>query len=286
MKKRDIYAVILAGGSGTRFWPQSRRLLPKQFLPIVGPKTLFEMTCQRILKKVYPENIFILTNKDHKKITQSQIKAFGIPFANVLCEPVGKNTAPAIAWAAGWLHKKNPRSVMMVLPSDHYIRYTNNYLKVLQQALELAQLEHLVTLGVVPTRPDTGYGYLKVATIKPSKKQVLHVEKFTEKPGLSMAKRFLKSKKYLWNSGMFFWKTATVLEEYKQKLPSIYKALSAGIRQRDITRKWKGLPAISVDYGILEKSQNVVAVPAQSIGWSDLGSWESLYDQLVKDNSG
>ncbi|MCD4780625.1 MAG: mannose-1-phosphate guanylyltransferase [Candidatus Omnitrophica bacterium] len=284
--KKDIYAVILAGGAGTRFWPKSRQQFPKQFLPIIGNKTLLEMTCERILKKVLPGNVYIVTNKDYRALIQKQIISYKIPAKNVLYEPVGKNTAPAIAWIAGYLNKMNPDALMMVLPSDHYIRETRAYLKIMQQAIDLAQKDYLVTLGIVPTRPDTGYGYLKVKSTSPSKNQVLKVEKFTEKPTLPVAKRFLRAKKYLWNSGMFIWKAAVILDEFERHLPRLHWALSKGVSQRGISRKWKGLPGVSIDYGILEKAKNVVAVPALKIGWSDLGSWESLYDQLPKDRQG
>ncbi len=288
--KNNLYAVILAGGSGTRFWPLSRRANPKQFLNVTGQGTLLAETLKRIQPLVSGQNIMIVTGALYRKEIARQIIPFGIPKANVLLEPQGKNTAPAILWAATRIHQLNPDAVIAVLPADHLILNPKNFLNVLQQAVKLAQENYLVTLGIVPTRPETGYGYLE--TVKQG--GVLKVKRFTEKPSLLKAKQFIKNKNYFcsknknyfWNSGMFIWKTAVILEEFRKYLPEVHQILGKDYRQKSIKKVWASLPSISIDYGILEKAKNVVAVAARDIGWSDLGSWESLMVVLPKDKNG
>ena len=279
---KDFYAVILAGGSGTRFWPMSRKIKPKQFLEITGRGTLLEETLKRISSKILHKNIFIVTNNLYKKAIEQHARQFKIPNDNILFEPEGKNTAPAICWAANHIHRMNMKAVTAVFPSDHLILNEKKFSDVLAKAFRLAQKNYLVTLGIVPTRPETGFGYLKTV----SAKGILQVDKFTEKPSLAQAKKFVKSKNNLWNSGMFIWKASVILHEFKSFLPSIYRSLSKATHQKHIQEIWKKLPSVSVDYGILEKSRKVVALPAEDIGWSDLGSWESLTDVLPKDNEG
>ena len=278
------YAVILAGGSGTRFWPMSRRNKPKQFLNVLGKRTLLGETIKRIKAMIGAKHIYIVAHAQFKRDIAKEAKAFGIPLKNILSEPQGKNTAPAIGWAASVIYRKNPQAVLAVLPSDHLILKPAKYFKVLKEACRLAQENFLVTLGIIPTRPETGYGYLKIKNVKHRGRSISLVEKFTEKPSLKTAQQFLKSRNYLWNSGMFVWKVSVILEEFRKHLPSIYQALSK-TDQRSMNRIWKKLPSISVDYGILEKSKRVAAVGAEDIGWSDLGSFESLYEALGKDKN-
>jgi len=291
-KNKNLYAVILAGGSGTRFWPVSRKSNPKQFLNITGKGTLFQETLARIKPKINSANIFIVTNMAYRRAIERQIARFKIPKANILLEPEGKNTAPAICWAAARIHKINPDAVMAVLPSDHLIVKPGKFLKTLGEAVRLAKNDYLVTLGIVPTRPETGYGYLKTKKVNVKGRRIIKVERFTEKPSLTKAKQFVRQKRYFWNSGMFVWRSAVVLEAFKRHLPNIYKGL-VGTHLRPapsgkdyIKRIWGKLPNISVDYGILEKARNVSAVPASGIGWSDLGSWESLTEVLAGDKDG
>ena len=279
MNTKNLYAVILAGGSGTRFWPMSRRANPKQFLQIADNETLFEKTLKRLETHVKAKNIFIVTGQTFVKPITKQIRSFNIPFKNVLLEPQGKNTAPAICWAATKIHETNPQAVMMVLPSDHLILNEKKFWQCLDRAVSLAERKYLVTLGIVPTRAETGYGYLK--TVKEGK--IVRVKKFTEKPSLVKAQEFIKTKKYLWNSGMFIWKTSQILKEFERHLPKVCDPLMKGLKVETV---WQRFPSISVDYAILEKANNVVTVPASNIGWSDLGSWESLADILSKDKNG
>lgn len=282
---KNLYAVILAGGAGTRFWPLSRESNPKQFLNITGNGTLLQETLARIRPKVSGSHVFVVANAAYGKIVKRQVAPFRIPKANILLEPEGKNTAPAVCWAAAQIQNINPRAVMAVLPSDHLILKREKFLKILGEAVRLAEDNYLVTLGVVPARPETGYGYLKTVKVRVKGKQILRVEKFTEKPSLSKARRFVRQGNYLWNSGMFVWKSSVILGEFRRHLPEVYNML-VGTGRDYIKKVWPRLPAVSVDYGILEKAGNVAAVPASGIGWSDLGSWESLAEALAKDKGG
>ena len=279
---KNLHAVILAGGSGTRFWPVSRQDRPKQFLTLVGKESLLRQTIRRVAPKVLAENVWIVVNRRYQKEIKRHASGLGIRAAQILWEPKGKNTAPAILWAAARVHARDPRAVMAVLPSDHLIQNARAFLNALDKAVRLARQDQLVTFGIVPTRPETGYGYLK------TKKAggILRVERFIEKPDLARAKDFVARKSFLWNSGMFVWKTKTILEAFRKYLPSVYASLREPIGARgNMLKAWLKLPAISIDYGILEKADNVAAVAAD-IGWSDLGSWESLAGILPKDKSG
>ena len=284
LKKENLYAIILAGGAGTRFWPMSRAKMPKQFLNIIGPKTFLQMTLARIQSKISPKNIFIVTSAMYARQIKSQIAAFKIPSSNILFEPEGKNTAPAICWATAHIHKINPRAIEVILPSDHLIKDEKKFLKILDQGFHWASRQYLVTLGIVPLRPETGYGYLKTEKIKSVPGGIFAVKKFTEKPSLLKAKQFLRSKNYLWNSGMFVWESRTILEEFKKYLPSMYQSLSTAPGGLRLKKIWKNVQSISIDYGILEKAHHVVAIPAD-IGWSDLGSWEALKEILPSDQN-
>ena len=279
MIKNNLYAVILAGGSGTRFWPLSRSAMPKQFLPLMGGHSLFEKTLERIKSEVKPDHIYIVGNLNLREPIARQTARFHIPKANVLLEPSGKNTAPAIAWASFLIGQRNPDAVMAVLPSDHLIEHSQAFLKILHQAFHLAVQNYLVTLGIAPTRPETGFGYLKTKRVG----QVFCVEQFVEKPDRKRAQKYLKAKNFYWNSGMFVWKARVILEELEQHLPAVYHAFYV---PSAVSKVWEKLPSISIDYGVMEKSKRVVCVPARNIGWSDLGSWESLYESSPKNTDG
>ena len=285
-KNKNVYAVILAGGTGTRFWPFSRKSNPKQFLNITGKGSLLQETLARIWPKISGSRIFIVTNASYCKQIEGQVSRFHIPKANILLEPKGKNTAPAICWAAARIYKIDPDAVMAVLPSDHLIANRQKFSKVLEDAIALAQKNYLVTLGILPTRPETGYGYLQTAKKKIDGKSIVVVKQFKEKPSLAKAKQFIKRKNYFWNSGMFVWKSSVILQEFKKYLPSVYRLVGEKVGPAHIKKVWHRLPNISIDYGVLEKAKNVVAVPAPGIDWSDLGSWESLTEVLDKDKKG
>lgn len=276
--EKNLYAVILAGGSGTRFWPLSRTDKPKQFLDIIGDKTLFELSLKRINSIVPAENIFVVTNKKHKGYVLKLGKQFNISAKNVLCEPSGKNTAPAICFASSMIKRINADALIGVFPSDHLIQNQKDFAVSLKNAFCLAAKEYLVLFGITPSRPETGYGYLKVSRKK--KEDILFVDKFTEKPDFATAKKFVSAKNYLWNSGMFVWSARTIMEEFDKYLPQVSNFFLKNDTLKKVELNWKNLPNISIDYGILEKSSKVAAIEAKNIGWSDLGSWESLYDVL------
>ena len=280
--KTNVYAVILAGGSGTRFWPLSRKSRPKQFLNITGNRSLLQETLRRVKTKIKAKNILIVTGAKHAKEIKRQVKPFRIPSSNLLFEPQGKNTAPAVGWAASHINKRDAKATMIVLPADHLILKQKAFWAALQKAMRLAQEGALVTLGIVPTRPETGYGYLKTRKISKKGKKFFKVEQFIEKPDLKKAVAFLKSGKYLWNSGMFIWRVDSILKEYKKRQPKIFNILASG----RIKQRWGQMPNISVDYGILERAKDIAAVSGQDIGWSDLGSWESVHQVLGKDKKG
>jgi mannose-1-phosphate guanylyltransferase len=285
MKQKDVYAVLLVGGSGTRFWPQSRQKMPKQFLSMMGNDSLFQKTLQRIVPLVSPDHVYIVANRQYKKIIFDQMAAFKVPRSQVLFEPEAKNTAPAVGWVSAVIHKRDPEATLVVLPSDHLILKQKKYSQVLKKAIRLARQDCLVTLGIVPTRPETGYGYLRTKEVTVKGRKQIKVLDFVEKPDLARAKRYIKKKNYFWNSGMFVWRTDVILKEFQQYLPRIYRYLHDGPSQKQIGSRWKKIQGISVDYGILEHSRKVMAVKAQGIGWSDLGSWESMADLWKKDKN-
>jgi len=287
-RDKSLHAVILAGGSGTRFWPLSRQARPKQFLNLTGKGSLLQQTLKRVADKVSKQNIWIVANHRYKKEIKRQAAGFGLRAGQMLWEPKGKNTAPAVLWAAAKIHAQNPGAIMSVFPSDHLIVNRAKFSQLLNQAIVLAKRDYLVTFGIVPTRPETGYGYLKTK----KDKGILRVEKFIEKPGRLKAKQLIRCKENLWNSGMFLWRCNVILQEFRKYLPGVYDLLvGTGLNpvstgQAYIEKIWKKLPNISIDYGILEKSKNVAAVAAKEIGWSDVGSWEALAEILPKDKKG
>lgn len=282
MKNR--YLLIMAGGVGSRFWPLSRREKSKQFLDILGTgETLIQMTYRRFRDICPPENIYVVTNEDSSDIVVSQL---GIDPDQVLAEPLRRNTAPCIAYGIFRIMSENPDAVIAVAPSDHLITREDEFRKVMDEAYRFAS-EHdaLLTLGIRPDRPETGYGYIQANTMQPvSGYADLHkVKAFTEKPELAMAKLFLESGDFYWNSGIFIWRAATILESYNRHLPDIFHTFNEGkdlfstSAEKDfITRAYAQCSSISVDYGIMEKADNVFVI-CTDLGWSDLGTWSSLY---------
>lgn len=271
-------ALIMAGGRGERFWPRSRQNMPKQFLSLTDDgKTMIQLTVERILPLVAMEDIFIVTNRSYKDLVRSQLPE--LPEANILCEPVGKNTAPCIGLGAVHMAKRYGDAVMMVLPSDHLIKYTSLFLNTLSDACEVAeQGENLVTLGIAPDSPETGYGYIKFQP-ETTLGRAFSVEKFVEKPDLETAKAYLASEQYLWNSGMFIWKTSTILKNLEMYLPETYQglckigeAIGTPMEEQVLEREFQAFKAESIDYGVMEKAENIYILSG-AFGWDDVGSW-------------
>lgn len=274
-------ALIMAGGRGERFWPKSRKNMPKQFLSLTGDgKTMIQLTVERILPLVDMEDIYISTNQDYKSLVHQQLPE--IPEQNILCEPVGKNTAPCIGLGAAHISKKYDDAVMFVLPSDHLIKYNTMFLNTLSDAAEVAQAgDNLVTIGITPDYPETGYGYIK---FQPDKmmKRAFAVERFVEKPNLETAKTYLASEQYLWNSGMFIWKVSTILNNLKAYLPEtaqglglIRDAIGTPEEQSVLEREFAAFQSVSIDYGVMEKAKDI-CILSGSFGWDDVGSWLAL----------
>ena len=282
-----MWAVIMAGGSGTRLWPLSRELFPKQLINLNDhDSSLFQNTVKRLLT-IIPENqLIIVTNQDQKDDIKRQLEEINIRKAVIIQEPLALNTAPAIGLAAAYIYKKEgPEAIMAVLPSDHLISPQQEFTFLLKQAQEAAHRYGLITFGIRPTAPETGYGYILCGT--PLGEGLYHVDKFIEKPDLSLAKRYLQDSRYLWNSGMFVFKAGALREAYQNYLPDLATALTK-IDYDDfsnLTEVYSGIKGISIDYGIMEKATEVTVIPT-TITWSDIGSWEALYQISPKDKNG
>lgn len=271
-------ALIMAGGCGERFWPRSRRSLPKQFLSLTNNgKTMIQLTIERILSLVDAEDIFIVTNQQYKQLVLRQLPA--IPEQNILCEPCSKNTAPCIGLGAMYIAQKYGDALMFVLPSDHLIKYNSMFINTMNEACNIAESRScLVTIGITPDYPETGYGYIKFNPMA-YYGQAFKVDCFVEKPDLVTAKQYIDSEEYLWNSGMFTWTTSSILNSFKQYLPDLYQGLvkirdSIGTSfEADIIQEvYQSFPSLSIDYGIMEKSDNIYTLPG-TFGWDDVGSW-------------
>ena len=271
-------ALIMAGGKGERFWPRSRVSLPKQFLSLTDDgKTMIQLTVERISPLVNIEDVYIATNKNYRELVKQQLP--GIPEENILCEPVGRNTAPCIGLGAAHVAKKYDDATMIVLASDHLIKNNEIFTETFTQACEVAEkCENLVTIGITPNYPETGYGYIKYDQ-NTKEGSAYAVEKFVEKPVLEVAKEYLADGHYLWNSGMFVWKVSTILNNFKKLLPESYAALmkikeSVGTADEEavLNKEFMNLEAESVDYAIMEKADNIYIIPG-NFGWDDIGSW-------------
>lgn len=290
MEKSNIYVAIMAGGIGSRFWPASREARPKQFLDILGVgKSLIRLTFERFLKLCPAENIFIVTNGIYKDLVKEHLPE--ISDNQILCEPSRNNTAPCVAYISFKLHNLNPNANFVVAPSDHIILKEEAFINSLKEALLFSETnEALVTLGIQPSRPDTGYGYINFE--KEGSNGVYKVKKFTEKPPLEKAQEYLKSGDYLWNAGIFVWRTESILNAFQKYANEIFDILKEGNHvyntsdeQSFIDENYPKTPKISVDYAIMENAQNIYTIPAD-IGWSDLGTWGSLYAESEPDVAG
>jgi len=289
---QKCFAVIMAGGRGERLWPLSTPERPKQFLRLGGEGTMLQETVVRISALIPEENIYVVTPKGFTGLVREQLT---IPEANVIAEPVGRNTAPCVGLAAIMLEAKDPQGVMVVLPADHVIKNQERFLEILAKAIEVAAAgEHLVTLGIVPDQPATGYGYICRDELFAQSDAigVYKVEEFTEKPDKETAERFLKEGGYYWNSGMFIWRIDVILAEIERHMPKLYAGLQEvkGYREKPdaanvLQAVYEKQDPISIDYGVLERSSRVLVIPAD-IGWSDVGDWSALDAIFEKDEHG
>jgi mannose-1-phosphate guanylyltransferase/mannose-6-phosphate isomerase len=294
-KMEKLYAVILAGGSGTRFWPFSRELWPKQMLEIVGEDSLLRRALHRLDGFIPPERIALVTTSTLAPEIENHLAPLGKRAREIklIKEPVGRNTAAAIGLASVYLSRIDPEAVMLAMPSDHLIQNIEAFLEGVRRATRAAQEGFLVTFGIKPTRPETGYGYIEVEEAQGGEgAPFLRVRRFVEKPDLEKAKAYLRAGNFFWNSGIFVWKVSKMMEEMARHLPALFRGLKAieealGTEKEEETIQtvYGELESISIDYGVLEKSERVVTIPA-SFDWSDIGSWSALDEVLEPDEKG
>ncbi|MBX2904267.1 MAG: NTP transferase domain-containing protein [Chitinophagales bacterium] len=285
------YVVIMAGGIGSRFWPKSRAAKPKQFLDILNVgKTLLQLTLERLLPICPIENFYVVTADIYEKAVVEQLPE--LPKENIIKEPVRRNTAPCIAYACDKIIARDKNANVIIVPSDQLIVHTDKYLRILRKCLAFtAKQEVLVTIGVKPTKPSTGYGYIQY--LEAVEDEGFHkVKTFTEKPSLEIAKTFIESGDFLWNSGMFVWKAKTILKAFHKLLPEVIDAFEGAhdaygtkSEKKFIEKAYSVVTNISIDYGVMEKANNVYTIPAD-FGWSDIGTWDSLFDVYEKDYLG
>ncbi|MCX2481818.1 mannose-1-phosphate guanylyltransferase [Pedobacter sp. MC2016-15] len=284
---KDTYVLIMAGGVGSRFWPKSRNNFPKQFIDILGiGKSLLQLTHERFQKICPQENIFILSNEQYSGLVAQQLP--DLPTENIISEPSRNNTAPCIAYASFKINQINPLAKIVVAPSDHLILNEKVFLEKIEQALSYVSTnDALVTLGITPTRPDTGYGYINYE--KEPKDGVHQVLRFLEKPNLEKAQEFVASGDYLWNGGIFVWRVESILGALAKYSPAIFGLFEKGkscyntdSEKSFILENYPLSDNISIDYAIMEKADNVYTIPGE-FGWSDLGTWASLYEVVEKD---
>jgi mannose-1-phosphate guanylyltransferase len=287
------YAVIMAGGGGTRLWPVSRKERPKQLLPLIGQETLFQSTVKRLENLFPPERILVVTVEDQAR--EMKLQAPEIPVENYLIEPAPRGTASVVGLAAMVLQKRDPQASMAILPSDHFIRNVDLFHYLLKSAFDVAENNFLVTLGITPNSPSTAYGYIQQG--KPLegeyKYPVYTVKRFKEKPDEETAQRLLRSGDHSWNSGMFIWRAEVILAEINRQMPELSGELKIigdawGTKKQDqvLHERWPDLKSETVDYGVMEKAESVAVLPAGGLGWSDVGMWSSLFEVLLPDMNG
>ena len=291
-----MISVILAGGSGERFWPLSREKHPKQLLKITGDKTLIQQSVERLLTISRIEEIYVVTNEQYALKTLQQLAQYNFPCQNLFAEPLGKNTTPAIVWMTEFLNK-NPDEIMGVFPADHIVRDSQTFQKTLQKSESAAKENSLVTIGIKPNRPETGYGYIELG--KMIQDSVFRVNKFVEKPNKEIAQKYVAGGKHLWNCGIFLWKVSVIRKELQKWVPDISNNMSSIIsKMQPAEGRFKyqkldpegveifsNLPSVSIDYAVLEKSQNVTVV-STNMDWNDVGSWNALESLSTKDLQG
>lgn len=291
-KNKSRYCVIMCGGVGSRFWPFSRSMMPKQFLDFFGTgSSLLQMTIDRVRPLVPVENIILVSNEAYKPLLKSQLP--DIPEENILLEPARRNTAPCVCWAAHHIYARDPQASIMTLPSDHLILKELAFQQAMSQGMDFVEThDALLTLGIKPTAPETGYGYIQQGLSCTDCDYVAKVKCFTEKPDLEMAKILLASGDFLWNSGIFLWRASIVLKAFETLAPDVAEVFDSGKdvfgtpREREVIDEiFPVAPSISVDYAIMEKAPNVFVMPV-NLGWSDLGTWGALYDISPKNNEG
>ncbi len=288
MSKNHNYVAIMAGGIGSRFWPMSRTNYPKQFLDILQTgKTLIQQTFDRYRKMVPAENIFVITSQEYIPLVKEQLPK--LPVENILGEPSRKNTAPCIAYISFKLIQKDPEARMIVAPADNLILDTDEFVKTANRALDfVSHINALLTIGIKPTYPNTGYGYIQHETM-PAAPEVYKVKTFTEKPNLDLAKTFIASGDFLWNAGIFIWKIKNVISAFERFLPEMHEVFAAEKDKFNTDQELEAIESIypqctniSIDFGIMEKADNVYVIPA-SFSWSDLGTWNSAWENMEKD---
>jgi mannose-1-phosphate guanylyltransferase len=287
------YAVIMAGGGGTRLWPISRKEMPKQLLPLLGKETLFQSTVARLEKLFPPERILVVTVAEQAREMRKQVPS--IPAENYLIEPAPRGTASVVALAAAVLQKRDPQALMAIQTSDHYIRNRDLFHYLIRTAFDVAQKNYLVTLGITPTFPSTGYGYIQQGESLNGdyKYPVYTVKRFKEKPDEETAQQLLRGGDHSWNSGMFVWRVDSVLAEIERQMPQLFKVVNKissawGTAEQDdvVQAHWFDLKNQTIDYGVMEKAERVAVLPAGGLGWSDVGSWDSLFEVLLPDMNG
>ncbi len=283
-----LYAIILAGGAGTRFWPASRASRPKQLLPLVGEEALLASTVRRIAGLVPPERVLIATGAHLLEATVKVLPQ--LPRENLLAEPAPRNTAPCIAWASARALRQDPDATCMVLPSDHFVADEVEYLACVRRALDGAQRGYITTLGIRPTRPETGYGYIEIG--REIGGGVHEVARFVEKPDRARAEQYVRDGKFLWNAGMFFYQARRMMEAVGEHMPEVARSIAgideaarAGQEGEALARLFPAMPSISIDVGVMEKERRIAVVPG-SFGWNDLGSWQSAWELAQKDHHG
>jgi mannose-1-phosphate guanylyltransferase len=287
------YAVIMAGGGGTRLWPISRKKHPKHILPLLGEETLFQSTIERLDGLVSSEHILVVTTAEQAAELKTQ--APQIPADNFLLEPQPRGTASVVGLAAAVLARRDPQAVMLVLPSDHFICNRDQFHLVMKVAVQVARADYLVTLGIKPTFPSTGYGYIQQGKALDEKYDypVYRVLRFTEKPDEAKARQMIAGGDHSWNSGMFIWRVDRILSEMVRLMPDLSTALekigaawNSPARDAVLGSEWPLIKSETIDYGVMEHAENVAVLPAGGLEWNDVGSWDSLFDVLLPDDGG